>query len=178
MKLTTSLSLALVSMLALALPACQEPAEDDSEALVGQAEQDGVGEAEQDRAVGTAEQDGAVGTAEQAVTGTCVPAYIRYYTYSDATGSYHWDVTFNFDQNKWYVDEKKIGVNQRKQYVLTPDWTYCPSHIGASDAISLKYGTTTMNGFQNCLSATVEEVHMPDKQRELYFDHEFFGCQP
>lgn len=191
MKRMTSLTLALVSIFALALPACVQPesddlddepiaAGDDQERAVGTAEQQGaVGTAEQQGAAGNGEEEGAVGTAEQALSGAeCVIGAVQYYTYSDATGTYKWDVTHNWETGKWYADEKKIGSTWRRQYVLTPGWSYCPSHVGLSEPISLKYGTTTMNGFHNCLTATIEEVHMPDKQRELHFQSDFFGCLP
>ncbi|MFO0758847.1 MAG: hypothetical protein U0359_20310 [Byssovorax sp.] len=186
MKLTHSL--AIVSMLSLSLPGCLAGGPDDpNEGAVGTAEQNGavgtaeqdgavgtaeqdraVGTAEQDRAVGTAEQDGAVGTAEQALT--CTQLYIWKYTYSDGTGTYKWDVTYNTGNDKWYVDERRIGGGFYKQYVVSPFWdTYLCYESNHTQSIGLKYSGVTMSGTHTALSCTQEEIQMPDKQRLINY---------
>src|SRR5262245_55066003 len=99
--------MALVSMLALATPACIADSEmiDEGDEIAAE----------------TASED--VGEAEQAV---CQWNEIYHYNYTDGSGTYRWNVSYNYSTATWYVDEKKIGGTFYKQYVLTPYWTICP----------------------------------------------------
>lgn len=94
---------------------------------------------------------------------TCQWNEIYHYNYSDNTGVYHWDVSYNFTTGRWYVDERRIGGGFYKQYSLSPSWTVCPSSI---QQITLQSGATVLAGPHNCLPNGVEEVHL-EKQREL-----------
>src|SRR5262249_32843553 len=126
---------------------------------VGTAEQNGaVGTAEQNGAVGTAEQDGAVGTAEQAST-SCTTLDIFHYTYSDATGVYRWDATYNTGNAKWYIDERRIGGGFYKQYIVTPYWDpYVCYYVNSGQTIALTSGASTMTGTHTCVSNMREEI--------------------
>jgi hypothetical protein len=151
MKIWTRL--AMVSMMALAIPACAVgdlPDESD----------EGVTESGEsvDDAAGTGED---VGEAEQALE--CQWNLIYHYNYSDSSGTYRWDVSYNYSTGKWYVDERRIGGGFYKQYNLTPQWIVCPS---SPQTISLKNGGTTLTGPHNCLPNLKEEVHL-EKQRLL-----------
>ena len=102
------------------------------------------------------------GQAEQAL---CQWNYIRHYDYTDASGTYNWDVPYNLETGIRYVDERRVGGGFYKQYVLTPKWTTCP--LSGIETVSLKNGGTTLTGPHNCLSGTDEEVHL-EKQRLLH----------
>lgn len=157
MKLWTRF--AMVSMMALAIPACAEQTGSGTDTQdEGDAKSDEVKAGDNS---GDAKSEN-TGEAEQAIT--CEWNLIDHYTYSDSTGTYKWDVSWNLSTGKWYVDERRIGGGFYKQYVLTPDWTVCPS---SNETIALKNGGITLTGPHDCLPDLREEVHLQDKQRVL-----------
>lgn len=159
----TWLTTTLAAMMALTIPACtadtgtDDPASSDSEVATSGDE-------------ATADKE-KTGEAEQAL---CQYNYIYHYDYSDSTGTYHWNVSYNYSTGKWYVDERRIGGGFYQQYSLTPGWTVCPSPL---ETISLKNGTHVQTGPHNCLPNNNEEVHL-DKQRLLVRQSPFatFEC--
>lgn len=167
MKLFTRL--AMVSMMALATSACtagDPEGEGDDSVLDGE---DVISEG--DDTAGTDANQEDVGEAEQAIE--CSWNYIHHYTYSDSTGTYRWDVSWNLTTGKRYVDERRIGGGFYKQYVLTPTWTVCPSSL---ESINLKSGLLNLNGPHNCLPDHREEVHLQDKQRVLTYQYTDVLC--
>jgi hypothetical protein len=129
--------LAMVAMVAVALPAC-------------------VGG-------GEISEDGEENVAETEEGLTCSPNTIIHYNYTDNTGTYRWDVSQNLITGKLFIDERRIGGGFYKQYSLTPNWTICPAGI---ENITLKSGTLVLSGPHNCLPDGREEVHL-EKQRLL-----------
>lgn len=163
MKLMTCF--AMLSMLALAIPACTAEAPDESDEVL-----DG------DEAVAEEVGDGSgdegdvnnIGEAEQAVEG-CVWHDVLHYGYSVNGAAWRWDVSYNYSTGNYYIDEWKVNYRPStyKQYRLTPDWTVCWSPNNPNESITLKHGGTTMNGIHNCLPDGREEAHLPDQQRVL-----------
>lgn len=162
MKLWTRI--AMLSTLALSLAACTQAPPGESDEIVGD---DDVASDEgslDNRLINDTNED--VGEAEQAVT--CQWNLIMHYTYSDGTGNYKWDVSFNYSTGKIYVDERRIGGGFYKQYALTPQWKECfdPATY-VTETVNLKNSGVTLSGPHNCLPDTREEVHLQDKQRVL-----------
>lgn len=162
MKLMTCF--AMLSMLALAIPACTAQAPDEGDEVLGGDEastEDGSGSGDDANA-----ED--VGEAEQAIEG-CVWHEVAHYGYSVNGAAWRWDISRNLSTGKYYIDEWKVNYRPStyKQYLLTPKWTVCWYPSYPNESITLKHGGTTMNGIHNCLPDGREEAHLPDQQRVL-----------
>ena len=161
MKLTTCL--AMLSMLALTIPACAAQGPDESGESLGESDVASGDEGSNKDIIGGENEN--TGEAEQALD--CQTNFVVHYKYSDATGNYKWDVSYNLSTGKVYVDERRIGGGFYKQYVVTPDWNVCWDPSNPVETVALKNSGVTLSGPHDCLPDTREEVHLQDKQRVL-----------
>ena len=98
---------------------------------------------------------------------------VAHYQYSDGSGQYRWDVTFeNNSIINPLVDERRIGGGFYRQYRANI-WRPCPDNA-LPETVTLRSGTLWLSGIHNCLPDGREELHGNDKQRVLTKQSPFY----